>query len=113
MLFFLVGGQILAGSVVSQEKEKTHLRWNLSVLKEDIIIYKTDDGAVLKSGNKELITKLGGELGELALQKEYIEHISEVKKDSGGRFWSIEVKTANDSVRLFSFYRNDDKKIYC
>ena len=111
LLGLLLAGQVCSSSsLVIQEKASTHLRWNLLVPKNQVLIQRDGRKVALKSLNTELITTIEKELKALNLERDYIESISEIKVNKENNVRSLEITTAGNHIELFSFYRNGDNK---
>lgn len=111
---FIVASMFVASSVladiVNQENLKTHLRWNLMVPRDQIYIVKRDQTLVLETVNLELFEKLAGDLAKINPNGQYIDTISYSKENFPAKPATISVKLKDQSVELFSFYRDADKK---
>lgn len=105
----LAAPAILA-DIINQESFKTHLRWNLSVPKDQFFVVKKDQAIQLETVNLELFETLAGEIATLKKNSQYVENISYSKESFPAKPATITVKLKDPSVELFSFYRDADKK---
>lgn len=106
---FLASFPVLA-DIINQENFKTHLRWNLSAPKDQIYIVKRDQTLYIETVNLDLFDKLSGEISLVALNDLYIDSINYSKDNFPSKPATISVKLKNQSIELFSFYRDADKK---
>jgi len=95
---------------MSQEKLDTHLRWNLSVPKDQLVINKTKSTVRIETINLQFFDELVTELSNLKSEEEYFVKKSHSKEGFPARPASIEIELKNQAVELFSFYRDADKK---
>jgi hypothetical protein len=96
--------------IFNQESFKTHLRWGLSVPKDQFFINKKDGVLHLETVNLEVFENLSSELAKISLSSQYIEKLDYSKENFPAKPATITVKLADPTVELFSFYRDADKK---
>ena len=96
--------------VINQENLKTHLRWNLIVPRDQFYIVKRDQTLFIETVNLELFETLAGEMAALKVNGQYVEDIKYSKDNFPAKPATISVKLKDQSVELFSFYRDADKK---
>jgi hypothetical protein len=101
---------VALADVINQENLKTHLRWNLTVPRDQVYIVKRDQTLFFETVNLELFDQLSQELGRLKVNSQYVNDISYSKENFPSRPATITVKLKDPSVELFSFYRDADKK---
>ncbi len=89
----------------SNEEFKTHLRWTLAVLKEDVEIIKKGATVEIVVKNETTYKGIKAEIEKIQLEKKYFREV--VWKDTES---IITVMLDNDFVDLFSFYRDLQKK---
>ena len=109
----LLSGEIFSvsfPSIITQEKASTHMRWNLFVPKDQVLILRDGGKVILKSLNTKLMTNIEKALKDLSLERDYIESISKIKVNQESSVKTIEITLAGDHVELFSFYRSGEKK---
>ncbi|MEI8348307.1 MAG: hypothetical protein WCG27_12630, partial [Pseudomonadota bacterium] len=106
-----LSGGVLAG-LISQEKFKTHLRWNIFVPKDHLAINKKGIKVLINTLDHELFQKISLDFNTLSPEKEYFTKIAITKGDpaSNNNVSSVEISLTNENVELFSFYRDIDKK---
>ncbi len=97
--------------ILSQQRFKTHLRWNIFTPKDLLSIKKTNNIITIRSLNTETFSQLSEGLRGLDLHKTYIQKITikdaNTTKDN---IAVIEIALSNDKVDLFNFYRSREKK---
>jgi TolA-binding protein len=98
------------GEIYNQETFKTHLRWHLSVPRDQFSINNRDGVLNIETVNLELFEKLSGEISKIGTNPQYVENVTTSKVDFPARPALISVKLKDPSVELFSFYRDADKK---
>lgn len=96
--------------IINQENLKTHLRWNLVVPRDQFFIVKRDQTLFIETVNLEMFEKLAGDLAKVKLNGQYIDTINYSKDNFPAKPATISVKLKDQSVELFSFYRDADKK---
>lgn len=111
----LLVASVLAGTsalaeIINQESLKTHLRWNVTVPRDQFFITKKDQTLLLETVNLQLFEALAGDMARLDLNGQYIESISYSKENYPAKPATVIVKLKDPSVELFSFYRDADKK---
>jgi tetratricopeptide (TPR) repeat protein len=104
-----LGTQVQA-DVFSQENLKTHLRWNLTVPRDQFFINKKEGVLQIETVNLEMFKTLAGELAKAKNNGQYIDDISYSKDNFPAKPATITIKLKDPSVELFSFYRDSDKK---
>lgn len=95
--------------VATINKAQTHLRINLFTQRDLLNIDKRADRIIIKTLQKELFDELFTRLKSLDFDKRYVSSISSLEQSQGQAF-GIEIKLADPSVELFSFYREREKK---
>jgi hypothetical protein len=106
----LMAEGIFAASI-SQEKYKTHLRWNIFVPKEHIAINKKGLTVTINTLNQEIFQKIVKDLNTITPEKEYFSKINVVNPDAvTNNVATVEITLANENVELFSFYRDNENK---
>lgn len=110
LLLFFVGIISAHATVLDQNQFKTHLRWKISSSKKQILIKKEDNKIIIQTLDKELFKNLVSDLEKTTKKKQYIK---DYKYDLEDKFASkpavLEVELANDSIELFSFYKDQGK----
>jgi hypothetical protein len=96
--------------IINQETFKTHLRWNLTVPRDQFFIVKKEGVLNIQTVNLEIFETLAGEIAKLATNGQYMEKISYSKENFPATPATISIKLTDPSVELFSFYRDADKK---
>ncbi|WP_044557647.1 tetratricopeptide repeat protein [Halobacteriovorax marinus] len=110
LIAFLTILNVKAGIIV-QEKGSTHLRWNIFAPKDLVQIHKNKDTVQFKTLNTELYIKLEQAIKEIDPDGKYITSIKTVGPSEMSNSSKVEVKLKSESVELFSFYKDRDKKL--
>lgn len=97
-----------ADSLIGQERAATYLRWNLFTGRDQLQFSKDGNKVVIKTLNAQLFDKLKNELQGIKLDSDYLEKIEFV--EVANNVMGIEIQLKNESVEMFSFYRERDKK---
>lgn len=106
-LFFLLGflfTRSIFSQVLEQEVFKTHLRWNLAADKSQVNIINGKT-AIIETLNLAVFDKMVQDLAKISLEKSYVKNLSFSKENFPQKPARILIELANDSVELFSFYR--------
>ena len=111
-LLFVVFSSLPAySSILIEEKFSTHLRWNLYVDKQEVLITKTSSGFYIETFKLPLYRKLKAKLNQIITRKG--RHFSRVVFNAEGlpkKPARIRVDLKDEVIELFSFYRPVDKK---
>lgn len=102
--------ELALAEMINQENLKTHLRWNLSVPRDQVYIVKRDHTLFIETVNLELFENLSKELSQLNPNTQYIEKLTLSKDNFPAKPATVAVKLKDQSIELFSFYRDADKK---
>src|SRR3954468_9027172 len=87
--------------VINQENFKTHLRWNLVVPRDQVVIVKRDQTLNLETLNLQLFETVSNEVAKLKLNNQYVESVSYSKENFPARPATVFVKLKDPSVELF------------
>lgn len=110
---FILENFSFAQSLLDQEKATTYLRWNFFTGRDQLQFNKKGNKVVIKTLNTELYNNLKAELSSLKIDSAYIKSVSYKETDSdssSANALAIEVELKSESVEMFSFYRERDKK---
>jgi TolA-binding protein len=110
---FILENFSFAQAVVDQEKATTYLRWNFFTGRDQLQFNKKGNKVVIRTLNTELYNNLKAELLSLKIDPSYIKGVSYKESDAdsaSANALAIEIELKNDSVEMFSFYRERDKK---
>ena len=110
ILFFLSLNISKAENHIDQEKTSTYLRWNLFSGRDQLQFTKKGLIVSIKTLNESLYKTLKEEAQTLKIDDSYISKISFIENEMSKNVQSIEVELKNDSVEMFSFYREREKK---
>ncbi len=99
-----------AASLITEQSFNTHLRWNIYVPKEQLLITKTGNGFFLETLNLQLFKKIQNSLKKIQLREDYFTNLSSSSKDFPEKAAQIRIDLKDNAVELFSFYRSKDKK---
>lgn len=105
----LAATSVLA-DIINQENLKTHLRWNLAVPRDQFYIVKRDQTLFIETVNLELFEQLSGELAKVKMNGQYVDSVNYSKENFPAKPATVSVKLKDQSIELFSFYRDADKK---
>lgn len=109
-LFFILTGIIFpAYSFVEQEVYKTHLRWSVSTDKTSVIVENKNNLLTLKTLNSALFNKLAEDIAKINLNKKYFRGVEYTAAKDGGAN-QIKVSLKDESIELFSFYKDKEKR---
>lgn len=108
---FASAGWILSAHSQSfnQEVFKTHLRWSLKAKKGVLNIDKKGEKLVLRTLDNTLFGSLAGELSKTGLENSYFKK-AQYTAGKNGAPSSIEVSLKDESVELFTFYKDGEEK---
>jgi tetratricopeptide (TPR) repeat protein len=96
--------------VFSQESFKTHLRWNLVLPKEQVVIQKKSNQVILETMDFQLFQKMSTEMLKMKRADGYVEKVTFDQGEYPTKPARAIIDLKNESVELFSFYRDVDKK---
>ena len=109
LLLSLVCSSSAFSSFVTQQQEKTHLRWKLSAAKKHLLVKREGGRVLIQTADVNLFNGFKKEIQTLDSYGKYIKNI---EFDSSGKengTFSIQVSLKND-IELFAFYRDGEKK---
>lgn len=95
---------------VTQNELKTHLRWTFKTAKEQITINKPTNKLVIETLNEDLFQKMVEDLSKFDKKPDYITDVSFDKNDFPTKPASISIDLRDNSIELFSFYKEDEQK---
>ncbi len=94
----------------NQELFKTHLRWNLQTSREQITVSKRENQVLIETLDLALFEKLAGEMAKMKRAEGYVEAVTYEQDGFPAKPARITVTLKAQSVELFSFYRDVDRK---
>lgn len=97
-------------AVIEQDNLKTHVRWRINVKKEQMNISKKGSKVVFKSLDPEFFEKFSGGIAKLSKNNSYHKQFMFKPAQNPGEPNQLEVYLADDSVELFSFYKQDQSQ---
>ena len=109
LLLLSAASPVALSSYVTQEREKTYLRWKLSAAKSQVSVKREGQRVLLKTSDGEFFARLKKQIQGLARDGQYMERI---EFDSSGKengMFSILVRL-KENIELFAFYRDREKK---
>lgn len=110
LVVIFAAGEVFA-ELVQQRETKTHLRWNLFVNRDMVVIDKKGSSVFIKSLNTDVLAKLKKELLTLSPVSKYFKSIVyNEPSPRNNNIESIEIKLSSPDVELFNFYRDREKK---
>ena len=113
ILFSLISvltASLAIADIINQENLKTHLRWNLTVPRDQFFIVKKDQSLFIETVNLEMFEAMSAELAKMTFNSQYIDRVNYSKENFPAKPATITVRLKDPSVELFSFYRDADKK---
>ncbi len=93
-----------------QESYSTHLRWNLQLPKEQVLIKKENDKILIQTLNIELFNKLTDDMAKLKIEKSYFSNIKYNRDNYPQEPATIALTLKNSNVEMFNFYQMKEKK---
>lgn len=102
--------QTLLADSFNQETFKTHLRWNIMAPRDQVFITKKDQTLTIETLNLQLFEKLSADFGRLNADQVYVKEIRYSQENFPAKPASINVILKDQSIELFSFYRDVDRK---
>ena len=109
-LFLLfVSSPAVFSSYVTQERQKTFLRWKLSVPKNHLSVKREGRKIGLETTRRDLFAHLKKEIQSLGRDGEYMENIEFDPSGKENGAYSIRIHL-RDNVELFAFYRDREKR---
>jgi len=108
--FLLIGIIFPAHSVtVSQENFKTHMRLSLSVDKPLVQVNKSGNSFTIKTLDQGLFNTISEDIAKLSLNKDYFSDVS-YRASKDGKANEVKINLKDDSIELFSFYKEKEKE---
>ncbi len=107
--FFLVLSLQVAANILVKEKAKSHLRWNLYLPKDQVVIHRKGLEVKIQTLDWELFEKIQADIKRHSLSKKYFKGFT-AKQSKGTNVASIELTLASPKVEFFHFYRERDKR---
>jgi len=109
-LFCNVFMQTLKADIINQESYKTHHRLNIIVPKDQVFVKKEKQQVLIQTLNLSLFEQLSLELKKQSLNQTYFNKASYSQENFPESPATIAIDLKNDSIELFSFYRDPEKK---
>lgn len=106
----LLGSLPAISDTFSQESFKTHLRWNLALPKEQVIIQRQGATVTIDTLNLAIFEQISGEMAKMPQVPGYVDKVAYSQEGFPARPARITVTLKDASVELFSFYRDVEKK---
>lgn len=97
-------------SIVQQEKSSNYNRIIFYAGRDQLNFKKNGSVIQIKTLNEELFNQLKNEVAVLGNDKTYIKNIQTFKDDGRTNAFVINFELINESVEMFSFYREREKK---
>jgi hypothetical protein len=110
---FILENISYAQSLIDQEKASTYLRWNFFTGRDQLQFNKKGNVVVIRTLNSDLYKKIKNELETFKLDQSYVKgiHFKDSDNESNSvNAMAVEIELKNDSVEMFSFYREREKK---
>lgn len=110
ILIMLANFSSVWSQTLYQNELKTHLRWTLNLPKEQISIRKPKNQLIIETLNEKLFESMVEDLTKADNKPDYISNIEYDRKDFPTRPATIVITLKDDSIELFSFYKEDEQK---
>lgn len=98
------------GEVLSPEKFNTHLRWNIYVPQDKLVIEKRLGKLLFKSLDTKIIDDLKKDLEATKSENPYLTNFTYLSPEEAGGSPVIQINLKTDNVEAFSFYRDSENK---
>ncbi len=108
-LFFQAALLQANAETFSQETFKTHLRWSLNAKKDSIVLNKSSNTLSIKTLDKSLFNDVAGDISKLDMNKDYFKDV-DYSEGKEGAPSEIKVSLKDDSVELFTFFKDREDK---
>jgi hypothetical protein len=110
-LLCLLGGIFSSSAQILEQTEfKTHLRWTLNGAKEQALLKKVDNKLYIQTLDRKFFNDLVGDLSTLSKNSSYIKDIEFTADKLPAEPAKLTLTLADDSVELFTFYKDQNKK---
>ena len=96
--------------VLNQTELKTHLRWTINVQKEQVQINKKGLKVEFRSLDPEFFEQFSTDITKLPKNKNYHTNFKFFAPEQPGNPYILTVDLKDDSVELFSFYKDDNSQ---
>lgn len=110
LLLMIVGSFSTLAKVLEQEEFKTHLRWTVNGIKEQVLIKKGSNALTIQTLDKKLFTQLISDLLKIKKNTNYIKDFEYKGDKLPAEPAKLTLKLADDSVELFTFYKDQSRK---
>ena len=108
-LIIAISGKSFAQSVV-QKTNKSFLRWSISAQKQDLKIKKQNKSVIIQSLNPEFFEAFSANITRLKRNTNYHSDFKFTAPKVPGSPYSLEIPLKDDTIELFSFYKQDEGK---
>ena len=110
-ILFLWGSFSLSqAQTLTQEEFKTHLRWVLKSAKEQVAIKKRNNKIILETLNEDLYQQMVGDIARLSKSKSYMKSFEYSNDNYPTEPARVVIELTDDSVELFSFFKEQQQK---
>ena len=109
-ILLLWGISFSYAQTLTQEEFKTHLRWVLKSPKEQITIKKINNKITLETLNEDLYQTMVGDIAKLSKSTSYMKSFEYSNENYPAEPAKVVVELTDDSVELFSFFKEDQQK---
>lgn len=110
MLASLLAASSLYANVINQENFSTHLRLNLFGPKNQFEITKRGDSLFIETHNQNIFAQLKKEIESIKFDTNYLSKYEISEAGYPAKPLSIKLDLKDQSIELFSFYRDAEKK---
>ncbi len=93
---------------IEQSVGNSFLRWKISASKNSIKIKKEGNDLIIQSLDADFFNRFSGEVAKLNLNNNYHSKLKFNAPKMAGGTYSMDVELKDESIELFSFYKNDE-----
>lgn len=109
IFLLLVLTQEVFASILKQEKSQSHMRWNVFVDKDNLVVKKTGAQVLIQTLDRDTLEKIEADLSKLVLDKKYITSYKVTGPSKTNNVRSIKIELSSSNVEIFTFYRDREK----
>ena len=108
ILCTIVLSQDIFAQAIKQDALKTHLRWNIISKKEQVKISKKGNTVKIQSLDPDFFESFSSNVSKLPSQSDYIKSMKFKRPETPGAPYSLDINLKDESVELFSFYKQEN-----
>lgn len=96
--------------VVDQQEQKSHLRWKIKSQKQQVNISKSVNKVIIQTLDPDFFLKFSEAITKVKRNNDYHSNYKFSKPATVGAPYKFEVNLKDNSIELFSFYKQDTKE---